>query len=91
MCEVFVDVRFFKKFGCPYNQSGLLKIEILLLLRLAKFKNTTYYRRAICLVCSYIYKILYSRAPSLALRPLGRVRRASKGILHTKGVVAVQP
>ena len=30
-----------------------------------------------------VYKIPYRRAPRLACRPLGRVRRASKGILHT--------
>ena len=30
-----------------------------------------------------VYKIPYRRAPRLAYRPLGRVRRASKGILHT--------
>ena len=32
---------------------------------------------------SLVYKIPYRRAPRLAYRPLGRVRRASKGILHT--------
>ena len=33
-----------------------------------------------------VYKIPYRRAPRLAYRlPLGRVRRASKGILHTRG------
>ena len=34
----------------------------------------------------FVYKIPYRRAPRLAYRlhrPLGRVRRASKGILHT--------
>ena len=31
-----------------------------------------------------VYKIPYRRAPCLAYQPLGRVRRASKGILHTK-------
>ena len=31
-----------------------------------------------------VYKIPYRRAPRLAHRPLGRVRRASKGILHTR-------
>ena len=32
----------------------------------------------------FVYKIPYRRAPRLAYRPLGRVRRASKGILHTR-------
>ena len=38
-----------------------------------------------------IYKIPYRRAPRLAyrLQPLGRVRRASKGILHTKILRAI--
>ena len=39
MCIVFVCMRFVKNFGCHYNQSGLLKIEILILLRLARFRN----------------------------------------------------
>ena len=41
MCIVFVYVRFVKNFGChyKYNQSGLLKVEILILLRLARFQN----------------------------------------------------
>ena len=39
MCIVFVCMRYVKKFGCHYNQSGLLKIEILILLRLARFQN----------------------------------------------------
>ena len=37
-------------------------------------------------VVDLVYKIPYRRAPRLAYRlhrPLGRVRRASKGILHT--------
>ena len=38
-CVVFVCMRFVKNFGCHYNQSGLLKIEILILLRLARFRN----------------------------------------------------
>ena len=28
-----------KKIGCHYNQSGVLKIDILILLRLARFQN----------------------------------------------------
>ena len=39
MCIVFVCMRFVKNVGCYYNQSGLLKIEILILLRLARFQN----------------------------------------------------
>ena len=39
MFIVFVCVQFFKNFGCRYNQRGLLKIEILILLRLARFQN----------------------------------------------------
>ena len=39
MCIVFVCMRYVKKFGCHYNQSGVLKIEILILLRLARFQN----------------------------------------------------
>ena len=39
MCTVFVCERFVKNFGCHYNQSGLLKIEIQILLRLAIFQN----------------------------------------------------
>ena len=39
MCIVFVCVQFVTNFGCHYNQSGLLKIEILILLRLARFQN----------------------------------------------------
>ena len=39
MCIVFVFVRFVKIFGCHYNQSGRLKIEILIVLRLARFQN----------------------------------------------------
>ena len=31
----------------------------------------------------FVYNIPYRRAPRLACQPLGRVRRASKGILHT--------
>ena len=40
MFIVFVCVQFFKIFGCHYNQRGLLKIEILILLRLARFQNS---------------------------------------------------
>ena len=37
----------------------------------------------------FVYKIPYRRAPRLAYRlPLGRVRRASKGILHTINYIA---
>ena len=43
--------------------------------------NRTRYRTGICIII--VYKIPYRRAPRLAYRPLGRVRRASKGILHT--------
>ena len=39
MCIVFVCMRYVKKFGCHYNQSGVLKIGILILLRLARFQN----------------------------------------------------
>ena len=39
MCIVFVCVRFVKIFGCHYNQSCLLKIEIIIFLRLARFQN----------------------------------------------------
>ena len=39
MCIVFVCMRYVKKFGCHFNQTGVLKIEILILLRLARFKN----------------------------------------------------
>ena len=39
MCIVLVCMRYVKKFGCHYNQSGVLKIEILILLRLARFQN----------------------------------------------------
>ena len=39
MCVVFVCVRFVRNFDCHYNQNGLLKIEIVILLRLARFKN----------------------------------------------------
>ena len=39
MCIVFVCMRYVKKCGCHYNQSGVLKIEILILLRLARFQN----------------------------------------------------
>ena len=39
MCIVFVCMRYVKKFGCHYNQSGVLKIKILILLRLARFQN----------------------------------------------------
>ena len=39
MCIVFVCVRFVKIFGYHNNQSDLLKIEILILLRLARFQN----------------------------------------------------
>ena len=39
MCIVFVCMRCVKKFGCHYNQSGVLKIETLILLRLARFQN----------------------------------------------------
>ena len=31
-----------------------------------------------------VYKIPYRRAPRLTYQPLGRVRCASKGILHTR-------
>ena len=45
--------------------------------------------RARIVVCNVyqvalVYKIPYRRAPRLAYQPLGRVRRASKGILHTR-------
>ena len=36
---VFVCVRFVKIYGCQYNQSSLLKIDILILLRLTRFQN----------------------------------------------------
>ena len=39
MFIVFVCMRYVKKFGCHYNQSGVLKIEILILQRLARFQN----------------------------------------------------
>ena len=39
MCIVVVYVRFVKNFGCYYNQNGLLKIEILIMLRLARIQN----------------------------------------------------
>ena len=39
MCIVFVCMRYVKKFGCHYNQSGVLKIDILILLRLATFQS----------------------------------------------------
>ena len=39
MCIVLVCMRYVKKFGCHYNQSGVLKIEIPILLRLARFQN----------------------------------------------------
>ena len=39
MCIVFVCVRFVNNFVFHYNQSGLLKIEILISLRLARFQN----------------------------------------------------
>ena len=39
MCIVFACMQYVKKFGCHYDQSGVLKIEILILLRLAKFQN----------------------------------------------------
>ena len=39
MCIVFVCMRFVKNVGCYYNQKGLLKIEILILLRFARFQN----------------------------------------------------
>ena len=40
MFIVFVCVQFFKNVGCHYyNQRGVLKIEILILLRLARFQN----------------------------------------------------
>ena len=39
MCIVFVCMRYVKQFGCHYNQSGVLKIELLILLRLARFQN----------------------------------------------------
>ena len=39
MCIVLVCMRYVKKFGCHYNQSGVLKIELLILLRLARFKK----------------------------------------------------
>ena len=38
----------------------------------------------ITIPCKLVYKKLYRRAPRLACQlPLGRVRRASKSILHT--------
>ena len=37
--KVFVCMRYVKKIGCHYSQSGVLKIEILILLRLARFQN----------------------------------------------------
>ena len=37
MCIVLVCMRYVKKIGCHYNQSGVLKIEILILLILARF------------------------------------------------------
>ena len=39
--------------------------------------------RALGLAAEFVYKIPYRRAPRLACRLLGRVRRASKDILHT--------
>ena len=37
---------------------------------------------------TFVYQIPYRLAPRLAYQPLGRVRRASKGILHTKDTFA---
>ena len=39
MFIVFVCMPYVKKFGCHYNQSGVLKIDILILLRLERFQN----------------------------------------------------
>ena len=39
MSIAFVCMRYVKKIGCHYNQSGVLKIDILNLLRLARFQN----------------------------------------------------
>ena len=39
MLIVFAYLQFVKNVGCHDNQSGLLKIEILILLRLVRFQN----------------------------------------------------
>ena len=59
MCIVFVCVQFVTNFGCHYNQSGLLKIEILILLRLARFQN-------LGTPCLLLGRTLYTRYPIVA-------------------------
>ena len=74
MCIDFVCVRFVKNVGYHYNQSGLLKIEIVILLRVARFQysgtppsssdgvNIIFFKISIK---SFVYKIPYRRAPRL--------------------------
>ena len=68
MCIVFVCMRFVKNVGCHYNQSGLLKIEILILLRLTRFRilGTLH----ICLTCriARTFAILFRRGTYLILQ-----------------------
>ena len=61
---VFFYVRFVKIFGCHYNQSGLLKIEILILLRLARFQN-------LGTQPTYVQDTLKTITSSMTLRPEG--------------------
>ena len=52
-------MQFVTNFGCHYNQSGLLKIEILILLRLARFQN-------LGTPCLLLGRTLYTRYPIVA-------------------------
>ena len=73
MCIVFGCVQFVKFFDYHYNQSGLLKIEILILLRLARFKNL---KTPPSNTNSMYYVDRRCKQDNLS-------SRASKGIVHT--------
>ena len=81
MCIAFVCMRYVKKFGCHYNQSGVLKIEILILLRLARFQNlgtplivvTRCDDAGIIIILFYFYFLFYyflDRGPKVSLTSL---------------------
>ena len=83
-----------------YRYAGMVVYQIPYPLALGRVRAQRYlaynrygnmlYARYLCsrAQSAFVYKIPYRRAPRLAYRPLGRVRRASKGILHTKSAYA---
>ena len=76
MCIVFVCMRYVKKFGCHYNQSGVLKIEILILLRLARFQN-------LGTPPNIAFKISVFLAQKIKITKLGKLRLTKSNNMRT--------